>query len=191
MKSVPPQNRSIRHINNGAKNQGFSMIEILISVVVLSIGLMGLGGLQIAALKGTNHAHYSTEASLLIMDLADRMRTNIVGVADGDYITNTDINCASSPAKQCNSVSCDSAELASYDKHIYSCRASKKLPSGTLTINCKDDNCEASIEDADKEQRLNKTHTLTVTWHEAKKKNEVISNNKKYKLKSITLDIVP
>ncbi|HIP81224.1 MAG TPA: type IV pilus modification protein PilV, partial [Leucothrix mucor] len=66
------------------KNQGFSLIEILVSLVVMSIGLMGLSGLQIAAIKAANESHFRNEASLLLMDTANRMRSNNTGMNDND-----------------------------------------------------------------------------------------------------------
>jgi len=191
MKSVSLQNMSKRHIHHRVRNQGFSLIEILVSLVVLSIGLIGLSGLQIVSLKGTNNAHYRTQASLLIMDLSDRMRANVSGVADGDYRLVSSIDCSSSTAKNCADLSCSSSELATFDRHAFACRTKKLLPNGELSIECADNNCTATIEDADKDQRLNKTHTLSISWNEAKKKEEVVSNDEDFNVRSIQLRIVP
>ena len=189
MKNVFLHNRSARGIKSRAKNQGFSMIEVLVSLVVLSIGLMGLGGLQIASLKGASYAHNRTEASLLVMDLSDRMRTNILGVADGKYRIASNYSCSS--VRDCNTNECNSDQLALFDINTFSCDVSKRLPQGQLEITCEDNDCTATEDSTDKKQRLNKIHTLTVTWREAINKDQSTSDNKTYDERDIELKIVP
>lgn len=60
---------------------GFTLIEVLISVLVLSIGLLGLASLQANSLRYNNDSSVQTQASYLASDIADRMRAN-VSVAD-------------------------------------------------------------------------------------------------------------
>ncbi len=55
---------------------GFTMVELLVSVVVLSIGLIGLAGLQITTLRDNSRAYMRSQASVLASDLADRVRAN-------------------------------------------------------------------------------------------------------------------
>jgi type IV pilus assembly protein PilV len=68
-----------------ARTRGFSLIEVLIALVVTSIGLLGLAALQVTSLK-VNHASYlRTQATQFAHDIADRMRANRVAALDGDY----------------------------------------------------------------------------------------------------------
>jgi len=62
---------------------GFSMIEVLVSLLVIAVGLLGLSGLQIASVKGTSNAHSRNVATNLAMELSERMRSNPAGVDDG------------------------------------------------------------------------------------------------------------
>ena len=55
---------------------GFSLVEILISVLVVSFGLLSLAGLQMTSVKGVNNAHSENVASMLTMELSERMRAN-------------------------------------------------------------------------------------------------------------------
>ena len=71
--------------------RGFSMIEVLISLIVIGVGLLGLSGLQIASVKGTNNAHSRNVATLLAFEIADRMRANQDGVDGGFY--DNDVTC--------------------------------------------------------------------------------------------------
>jgi type IV pilus assembly protein PilV len=55
---------------------GFTLIEVLVALVVLSIGLLGVAGLQIVGLRGNLSAASRTQASYLAEDIIDRMRAN-------------------------------------------------------------------------------------------------------------------
>lgn len=67
------------------RNAGFSLLEVLIAVIVLSIGLLGLAGLQLSASKNNQEAFYRTQATLLANDIVDRMRANREAALNGDY----------------------------------------------------------------------------------------------------------
>lgn len=59
------------------KNAGMTLLEVLISVVVLSIGLLGIAGLQTLSLRTTNMSHERAMAVILTETLFEMMRTNI------------------------------------------------------------------------------------------------------------------
>lgn len=63
-------------------NQGFTLIEILVTVFILAIGLLGLAGLLVDGMRNNQGAYLRTQASLLAYDMADRIRANRVQ-ADG------------------------------------------------------------------------------------------------------------
>jgi type IV pilus assembly protein PilV len=67
------------------KNSGFSLLEVLIALVVLSMGLLGLAALQITGLKNNQSAYYRTTATVLAYDMADRMRLNRSVAEGGGY----------------------------------------------------------------------------------------------------------
>lgn len=64
-------------MRNDFKNAGFTLLEVLIAVVIFSIGLLGLAGLQGMGLKLTNDSMNRTVATLLANDMIDRMRANV------------------------------------------------------------------------------------------------------------------
>lgn len=66
-------------------SSGFTMVEFLVSVVILSIGLIGLAGLQLTSLRDNSRAYMRSQASVLASDLADRVRAN----PEVDYTTVT------------------------------------------------------------------------------------------------------
>ncbi|MCB1919948.1 MAG: type IV pilus modification protein PilV [Candidatus Competibacteraceae bacterium] len=55
---------------------GFTLIEVLVTVVVLAIGLLGLAGLQATALKYNSTAYQRSQAVILAYDIIERMRAN-------------------------------------------------------------------------------------------------------------------
>lgn len=56
------------------KQTGFTLIEILVTVIVLSIGLLGLAGLQATSFKFNSTAYQRSQATSLAYDIADRIR---------------------------------------------------------------------------------------------------------------------
>ncbi len=60
------------------RNNGFTLIEVLIATVILAIGLLGLAALQVNSLKNNQSAYMRTQATQMAYDMADRMRSNMV-----------------------------------------------------------------------------------------------------------------
>lgn len=63
------------------KQAGFSLLEVLITMLIVSFGLLGIAGLVITSLKNTQGSYARGQASLLANDIIDRMRANR-GVAE-------------------------------------------------------------------------------------------------------------
>lgn len=57
--------------------QGLSLIEVLVAIVVISLGLLGAAGMQASGLRTSNGAMYRVKAAQLANDMADRMRANL------------------------------------------------------------------------------------------------------------------
>lgn len=70
---------------NMYKQQGATLIEILITVLVMSVGLLGMATLQIKALQQNNDAMLRTKAVMLSDDIVNRMRSNRTAAIAGDY----------------------------------------------------------------------------------------------------------
>ncbi len=67
------------------RQNGASLLEVLVAIVVLSLGLLGLAGLQVASLQLNQGALQRSQATLLAYDILDRMRANKVDALAGDY----------------------------------------------------------------------------------------------------------
>lgn len=74
-----------RASQHGTGQRGVSMIEVLVSVVVLAIGLLGLAALQATALKNNLAALQRTQASMLGYFMLDAMRADSAEAVNGGY----------------------------------------------------------------------------------------------------------
>jgi type IV pilus assembly protein PilV len=96
--------------------KGFSMIELLISVVIMSIGVLGMAGLQIISMQQNRSALLQGEAMLLANDILDRIRANPSTSYAGVAVTDT-------PAvtTDCVGNTCSEAEMRAYDIAQWQC----------------------------------------------------------------------
>ena len=114
--------------------QGFGLIEILVSMLLLNIGLLGLLGLQTLGLQAERSAFFRTSASIICTDAVERIRANRTGFVASDYSSAT-----SDANDSCfKRAGCSSKALAQTDLHELSIRAAEELPYGVLVI-CRDD----------------------------------------------------
>ncbi|MFQ5469240.1 MAG: type IV pilus modification protein PilV [Gammaproteobacteria bacterium] len=115
-----------------SRQQGFTIIEILVTIVILSIGLLGIAGLQLTGLRANHSAYSRTQVSLLASDMAERLSANLQGVAAGNYdsitIKPADPQCISTAA------GCTSAQMAQYDAFEWLTSLGSVLPSGIGTV---------------------------------------------------------
>jgi len=102
---------------SAAGQRGAGLIEVSISLLVLSIGTLGLGSLQIAAKRTGFEATQRTHAAALAMDLLERMRANRAALPDYAVAGIGSAAGASvpAPAVDCGSDPCSPVELQHWD----------------------------------------------------------------------------
>jgi type IV pilus assembly protein PilV len=93
-----------------ATESGVTMIESLISIVVISIGLLGLAALQINSLKNNSSAYFHTQAIMMAHNMADRIRANQVQILN--YVG---IDTESAYDQDCMANTCDAAAMREAD----------------------------------------------------------------------------
>ena len=98
--------------------RGVSLIEVLITIVVLSIGLLGLAGLQATGTKFNHSAYMRSQATNLAYDMADRMRANRAAALANAYVLDAD---DPPPA---------GAEVAQLDLQQWRAELAARLPAG-------------------------------------------------------------
>jgi len=77
--------KSTKHMIGKNKAEGFSLLEVLIAIIILSIGMLGLAALQAASLKTNHGAYHKTQATFFAYDMADRLRANRAVAMAGTY----------------------------------------------------------------------------------------------------------
>lgn len=66
-------------------SRGITLVEVLVSVLILAIGLLGLAGLQTQSLNFNHSAYLRSQATVLAYDMIDRMRANRDVALSGSY----------------------------------------------------------------------------------------------------------
>lgn len=124
---------------------GFGMVEVLVTLVLLSVGLMGISKLQLVSLRSVHASTVRGQAVLLAYDLADRMRANRHGVVDLDgnavgfynsadgatYQAPNDNGCTEG-AGAAND--CIIAQMTAHDLQEWNDSIAALLPGGTGTV---------------------------------------------------------
>ncbi|WXF88015.1 type IV pilus modification protein PilV [Pseudomonas syringae pv. atrofaciens] len=70
------------------RQTGMTLIEVLVSVLILAIGLLGAAAIQLNALKYTDSSAMTSQASFIAYDMMDRIRANVDGNASANGSTN-------------------------------------------------------------------------------------------------------
>ena len=122
-----------------ASNVGFALIEVLIAVLVLSLGLLGMAGLQAVSLRMNHGAYVRSQATSLAHEIADAMRANRSRAPDYNIAAGTDP---------------PNGTIAAQDVADWRDRVASLLPDGDGTI---------SIPSSPPEQV-----TITVTWDDSR-----------------------
>ncbi|HEX7964779.1 MAG TPA: type IV pilus modification protein PilV [Gammaproteobacteria bacterium] len=135
------------------KASGFSLIEVLIALVILSVGLLGIAAMVSVSLKSKDSSYYQTQATTLAQAMLDRMRANHATATSGGY--DLDIAAADPTAAACvgSAVTCSGTEIASFDLADWRANLANTLPDGKGGI--------ATVAVAQFTQV-----TITITWND-------------------------
>jgi type IV pilus assembly protein PilV len=125
--------------------RGFTLVEVLVSLIIISVGLLGLAKIETVAYASTGVASQQSLAALQAASLASAMRANRgywAGVAAGTIYnsataaTNT-YACALPAGTAFTSALCTPTQLAAYDlQDWFTNSLSKSLPNPTAKITC-------------------------------------------------------
>lgn len=107
--------------------EGFSLIEALVALVVLSVGMMGIAAMYGQGLAATRSAQFRTQAVNLAADMADRIRVNRLGGA---------AYAGAGAANDCGpaGAGCTPAEMAADDLFSWNRQAAQLLPNGQTQV---------------------------------------------------------
>lgn len=94
---------------------GYSLIEILVAVLVISVGLLGVATLQTRGQQFNHFSYLRTQATFFAYDLMDRMRTNAIEARKGAYAVGSGDCEQAAPDTECDNSECSYDALAKYD----------------------------------------------------------------------------
>jgi len=110
------------------RQTGFSLVEVLITLVIMSVGMLGIAGLYVQGMQAGRTSMFRHHAVTLAGDVADRIRANPTAAAaytDADGANN---NCV------LGGIDCIPAEMAANDIFQWKAQAAEMLPGGDVTI---------------------------------------------------------
>jgi len=113
------------------RNQGFSLLEVLIALFLMSVALLGTAGMQVYALKVTQGGQFRAQAVVLGADLMERLEANNAGAVAGSYVATLP---TSTTAPDCTTSSCAPSQMAIYDLDQSQQNLARQLPAATATI---------------------------------------------------------
>ena len=144
----------------GARQLGFTLIEVLITIVLLAIGLLGLAALQAHSLKNSHGSAYRTIASQQAYDMADRLAANQAGITAGNY-DNLTATLPTDPG--CFTSGCTPANMALTDQRQWLRANAAVLPGGSGTVRCVIGPAATCVTNTAGSNRI---FDVTVTWTE-------------------------
>jgi type IV pilus assembly protein PilV len=116
--------RGSSHSECSHVQQGFTLLEVMVALVVLSIGLLGVAKLVVGAVHANDSGYMRGQATQLAYEMLDEMRANRPGAIAGNYVTGP------GALTDCTVASCNAAALAGLDVYDWDQRLAQTLPSG-------------------------------------------------------------
>lgn len=125
-------------------HRGFTLMEVLVALVVISVGLLGIAAMQASAIASTHTSQTESLVAIEARSLADAMQANPGYWAAGAgwppiiTITNNTISDTTLAGQStvCSSTACTPAQLAGYDLQKWAQQLNNQVPGSTATIAC-------------------------------------------------------
>ncbi len=126
--------------------RGFSLIEVMISMVVLAFGILAMGGLQLASLRSNQGSANLSTAATLAKDYSEMMRSNFTvsntvtvtaGVNPYIFDSSNTSTFTATPTVDCKTTTCTSAQMATLHVADWAARVNARLP-GARAVACRD-----------------------------------------------------
>ncbi len=140
-------------------HRGFTLVESLVALVVMSVGMLGIAGLYVTGIKSGRSALLRTQAVNLTSDIADRIRANRTGLVAYDMDTYAGAPGENACVNPDVAAPCTAADLAEDDLARWQAAVLAALP-GRPTAT-------ADVQFTDVAGTAADRYLITVTWHEA------------------------
>lgn len=110
------------------RQNGFSLVEVLITLVIMSVGMLGIAGLYVQSMQAGRTSMFRHHAVTLAGDVADRIRANPRATAAYTDANGENKNCVT------GNIDCNPADMAANDIFMWKAQAADTLPGGDVTI---------------------------------------------------------
>jgi len=125
---ITPDRNRLKKAIVPRKYRGDTMIEVLVTVLILAVGVLGVAAMQVTTYQNLSNSHSASIAAMIAEDFAERMRANGTGVLAGSYY---DHNADPGEAfTNCANEACSTGELADYDIGSWWLELGANLPLG-------------------------------------------------------------
>ncbi|MGB5511027.1 MAG: type IV pilus modification protein PilV [Woeseiaceae bacterium] len=108
--------------------RGFSLIEVLIALIILSVGMLGIAGLYVQSMQAGRTSMFRHNAVTIAGDIADRIRANPAAGTAYTAAVGADKSCVN------GGVDCLPADMAAHDIYLWQEQADDSLPNGKVTV---------------------------------------------------------
>lgn len=122
--------RARRHAHPRAGQAGVGLIEVLVAVLVLSVGFLGVAALQARSLSINNSAMARSMATVASYSILDAMRADLASAQNGAYNTATPVRASACPAAGATLVT---LQLNQWCKQLGSALGATSSTTGTIT----------------------------------------------------------
>lgn len=116
-----------------SRQRGFSMIEVLVTLLIISLALLGTAGLQAYSMRLNQSGQFRSQAVFLVADLAERMEANRAAAVAGNYVQGITTT-PSVLSNACSVGACNAADLAAYDLSQWENAVAGALPQSSWTV---------------------------------------------------------
>ncbi len=114
---------------------GFTLIEVMVTVFILSIGILGMAGLQSVGVKESQNTYFRAQADLLVSDLIDRMRANQVAARDTSASAYAFTGTTTAVDNCSAAADCNPAQMAGHDLREWQAAiTASRLPSANGVV---------------------------------------------------------
>lgn len=122
----------VRIAKPGRGQRGDTMIEVLVTIIIIAIGVLGAAALQVTTLKNLSSSNSASIAAMVVEDFSERMRANPTAALFGEYVHSA---APELPYPNCVVAACSDADLAIYDMGVWWGQLGAVLPaaSGEVT----------------------------------------------------------
>lgn len=126
-----------------SRSRGFSLLEVLVALVVISLGALGIAAMQASAISSTHSSQQESLIALEARSMADAMVANAgywaAGLAPASLtVTSTSLSDATLQGytTDCSSTTCSASQLASYDAKNWGKELNNQVPGAQGLITC-------------------------------------------------------